>query len=235
MNGRNTLIGGALALAFSFPNTAYASCAAFLEENGTVEGVVPRLDDNGKIRSFGIFGEASFLVPKRSLISKARRKASLRAKRAFVEWTKESLNSESVVTDLMEQVEKTDASGNTEGVAEEVSAAVDTIRTQASAVISGLIKLDECVDREEKMVIVMMGWKPSLSKAAADVTTTINKEVQRGDEAVTERKRAEREGASSGSSSSGSADGRSERNLGSKVKIRPVKGYRARSKLKDKF
>ena len=80
-----------------------------------------------------------------------------------------------------------------------------------------------------------------MSKAAADATTTINKEVQRGDEAVAEQKRAEREAASSGSSSSGSAassgsaEGRSESNLGSKVRIKPVKGYRARSKLKDRF
>jgi len=81
---------------------------------------------------------------------------------------------------MLNQVEKTDAAGNTEGMAEELSTQVDSMRANTSAVLSGIVKLDECVDKKEKVVMVQVGWKPSLSKAAADAVTTINKEVQRG-------------------------------------------------------
>ena len=120
---------------------------------------------------------------------------------------------------MLEQVEKTDQDGNTEGMAEEISSEIDVIRTNTSAVLSGLIKLDECVDRKEKVVMVAVGWKPSLSEAAAGTKQKITKEVKRGD-------------SGSKSTSSGNA---SEGNGRSTTKITPTKGYRKKSKLKDDF
>ena len=198
---------------------SYASCVEYMKEAGAVEGVVPKFGKNGKIRAFVIYSEATFLAPKRSLIGKARRKAELRAKRAFSEFMKQNLNSETIVQDMLEQVEKTDQDGNTEGMAEEISSEIDIIRTNTSAVLSGLIKLDECVDRKEKVVMVAVGWKPSLSEAAAGTKQKITKEVKRGD-------------SGSKSTSSGNA---SEGNGRSTTKITPTKGYRKKSKLKDDF
>ena len=111
----------ALCIVYSINGTALASCDEYLKEAEAVEGVVPRFNDDGTIRAFVIFGEGTFLAAKRSLISKARRKAELRAKRAFSEWMKESLQSESVVADMMEQEENTDDKGNTSGKVKEVT------------------------------------------------------------------------------------------------------------------
>ena len=219
MIGKFSLICGTITLGLMLPMSTYASCVEFTKEAEAVEGVVPKFGKNRKIRAFVIYSEATFLAPKRSLIGKARRKAELRAKRAFSEFMKQKLNSETIVQDMLEQVERTDQDGNTEGKAEEISSEIDVIRTNTSAVLSGLIKLDECVDRKEKVVMVAVGWKPSLSEAAADTKQKITKEVKRGD-------------SGSKSTSRGNA---SEGNGRSTTKINPTKGYRKKSKLKDDF
>ena len=105
----------ALCIVYSTNGTALASCDEYLKEAEAVEGVVPRFNDDNTIRALVIFGEGTFLTAKRSLISKARRKAELRAKRAFSEWMKESLQSESVVADMMEQEENTERKNDDNG------------------------------------------------------------------------------------------------------------------------
>jgi hypothetical protein len=175
----------ALCIVYSINGTALASCDEYLKEAEAVEGVVPRFNGDGTIRAFVIFGEGTFLTAKKSLISKARRKAELRAKRAFSEWMKESLESESVVAEMMEQEENTDEKGNTSGKVKELEAQIDVMRSNTKAVLSGIIKLDECVDTSQKFVLVTLGWKPSLSKAAGKAKRSIDKAVKRGETTAT--------------------------------------------------
>jgi len=127
-----------------------------------------------------MYGEGTFLAPKRSLIAEARRKAELRAKRAFSEWMQQDLKSESAYADMMETVERTNQDGMTEGTATEISQSIDMMRTNTSAVLSGIVKLDECLDTEQKFILVEMGWKPSLSEAAGSAKAKITGEVKRG-------------------------------------------------------
>ena len=56
-------------------SASFASCVEFEKEADAIEGAVPRFDDNGKLISISVYGDATFVVAKRSLISKARRKA----------------------------------------------------------------------------------------------------------------------------------------------------------------
>ena len=159
-------------IVFSINTAVFASCDEYLREAEAVEGVVPRFNEDGTVRAFVIFGEGTFLTSKRSLISKARRKAELRAKRSFAEWMKQDLQSESVVTEMMEQEESTDEQGNTSGKVKELEAQIDIMRSSTNAVLSGIVKLDECVDKTEKFVLVTLGWKPNLSRAAARAKTS---------------------------------------------------------------
>jgi len=171
--------------------TAYAgSCDDYIKEAEAIEGAVPKFDKSGKLRAIFVYGEGSFLTAKRSLVSKARRKAELKAKRAFSEWMKESFKSETLATDMMEQEEVTDQDGNTQGKVSELETQINIMRT--SAVLSGLVKLDECVDPDEKVVLVQLGWKPSMSAAAADAKQTITSETKRGDRKARARKRKAR-------------------------------------------
>ena len=219
MIGKIFLVCGTIALGLMLPMTTYASCVEFMKEAGAAEGVVPRFGKDKKIRALVIYSDAAFLVPKRSLIGKARRKATLKAKREFAEFMKTNLNSESISEEMSEQVEKTDQDGKREAMVEEIDRSLEIIRTNTSAVLSGLIKLDECVDKKEKVVMVAIGWKPSLTEFAADTKQKITKEVKRGD-------------SGSKSTSSGNA---SEGNSRPTSKITPSSGYRVKSKLKDDF
>jgi hypothetical protein len=164
-----SIIAVAFCIVYSANGAALASCDEYLKDAEAVEGVVPRFNDDGTIRAFVIFGEGTFLTPKRSLISKARRKAELRAKRAWSEWMNENLQSETIVSEWMEQEEITDEQGNTSGKVIELETQIDAMRSNTKAVLSGIVKLDECVDTSQKFVLVTLGWKPSLSKAAGNV------------------------------------------------------------------
>ena len=211
-NLRRTLICLILLIVSSVSGVkiAAASCEGFVEDLGQTFGVSIRKDKNGKVDAFFMVGESSFLVPKASLVRKAKKKAFMRGKADFSRFMKENFNATDLTSDLTNQIENTDQDGNTSGNVEEISSMVETMANNTEAVLSGIIVLGECVDTEQKLVMVKAGWKPALSAAAADAKQTIKKEVSRGDAPV-----------SNGSGSSGKAT--------------PAKGYSIKSKNAKDF
>ncbi|PNU18535.1 hypothetical protein C2E25_17150 [Geothermobacter hydrogeniphilus] len=181
-----------------------------MEEGALIEGVLPKFDENGRLKSISMYAQESFLAPKTSLIGAARKKAELKAKRDFVSFIKEKVKGKTLTEYLLEQREKTTESGETSGSAEEITRVSDYIGQETESVLSGIVKLDECVDIDMKMVLVRMGWKPQISQAAADARQTIDREIKRGE--------------SGGSSSS----------VGTR-EIKPASGYRKKSPLADDF
>lgn len=157
----------ALLVAMTVPVTAFGSCAEFEADAQAFDAVVPKFDDNGALIAMLMYGEATFIVPKRSLINDARQKAQMRAKRRFTEFLKSDFSAETLSQDMINTVERTDGAGNNEALAEELSSTLNTMRESSEAVLSGIVKLDECVDSEQKYVMVAMGWKPEYSKAAS--------------------------------------------------------------------
>ncbi|MDE0784446.1 MAG: hypothetical protein OSB34_14855 [Planktomarina sp.] len=206
----------ALALTFclvgGLASSAYADCNQFEAESEAVSGAVPRFNEDGSVRAIVVYGEGTFLVPKRSLIKKARQVAELSAKRAFASWMKESVSGGTAVSEMMEQVEQTNQDGETLGLVTELTTIVDNMSSNTEATIRGLVKLDECVDKQEKYVLVEMGWKPSLAQAAGDAGAQINQ---------------------SGQSSQSEENSPSE--VLKKSKITESQGYRKKSSLKDDF
>jgi len=206
-------------LFFSASSTAvFASCEDFLNEFETTSlGVSYKKDpETGSIRAFLMSGEASFLAPKSSLVRKAKKKAFMMAKAEFTRFMKEDFAAADLTSDLTNQIENTDSDGNTSGQVEEISSMVETMASSTESVLSGIVVLGECVDKEQKLVMVVAGWKPELSAAAADAKQTIKKEVARGDAPVS---------ASQGSGSGSGAKSTS--------KVTGVKSYSKKSKIAD--
>ena len=164
-----------------------------------------------------MMGEANFLSPKSSLVRKAKKKALMNAKAEFVRFMKEDFSAADLTADLTNSIEQTDQDGNTTGSAEEISAMAESMASNAQSVISGIVVLGECVDKEDKIAIVLAGWKPELSAAAADAKQTIKKEVARGDAPVS--------GSGSGSGSGAKTTS----------KVTGVKSYSKKSKIADDF
>jgi hypothetical protein len=203
------------------PRFAYASCVEFLDQIETVStGISYKTDPNtGKIRAILMVGESGFLAPKSSLVRKAKKKAFMRAKAGFVLFMKEKFVASDLLSDLTNESSTTDQESNTSSTIEEISALVETMDSSGASVLSGIVVLGECVDIEQKKVMVQAGWKAELSAAAADAKQTIKKEVARSDKSVTTT------GGVSGSSSSNS----------STSKAAGVTGYSKRSKIADDF
>ena len=188
---------------------SYAECDQMEAESAAGVGIHVRLSEQGNVEAIFAMGEGSFLAPKRSLIKKARTAATLDAKRQFAEWLKETVAGGTVATSLLEQVENTDQDGITSGTAQEITQIGESMASATANVLNGLVKLDECVDTEEKYILVELGWKPELSAAARQAS-----------------------GELSGASVSSPGVVADEP---SKSKIIPSEGYRKKSKLKDEF
>ncbi len=199
---------------------AFANCDAFMEEFETTSlGISYKKDpETGAIRAFLMSGEANFVAPKSSLVRKAKKKAFMRAKAEFTRFMKEEFVAADLVSDLTNSIETTDQDGNTSGTVEEMSSMVETMGSATESVLSGIVVLGECVDKTEKIAIVLAGWKPELSAAAADAKQTIKKEVARGDAPV----------SSSGNNSSGGGNK-------STSKINEVKSYSKKSSIAKDF
>ena len=221
MTKKSEILATAL-VAFSVSTSgAYADCDALMNDMETTSsGVSYRKDpETGKIRAFLMAGEAGFIAPKSSLVRKAKKKAFMRAKAEFARFMKEDFNAADLTSDLTNEIEQTDGEGNTSGAVEEISSMVETMASNTSAVLSGIVNLGECVDKSQKLVVVVAGWKPELSAAAADAKQTIKKEVARGDAPV------------SSSGNSGGSSGGSKKTS----KITEVKSYSKKSKIANDF
>ena len=151
-----------------FGSVAYATCDDYLREAQSVSGAVPRFSESGQVEAVFAYGEGTFFSNKASLISTARKKAELDAKRNFSSWLEESVAAETAAQSMLEQVEVTDERGQTAGVAFELTRVIDTMRSNTSATLKGMTKLDECVDTDKGTVLVTFGWKPALTKVTND-------------------------------------------------------------------
>ena len=156
-----------LIICLLFPSIVIANgCDEYEAEALAISGVVPRFNEDGSVRSILMHGEATFLTNKRSLINAARTKAELSAKQALSSFLNESVSAAQKATSLLEQAEITDQDGNTEGKALELAAVVEGMQSNTSAVMKGIVKLDECVDVDENYVLVTLGWKPETKRTA---------------------------------------------------------------------
>lgn len=221
MTKKSKILATAL-VAFSVSTSgAFADCDAFMDEfETTTIGISYKKDpETGAIRAFVMPGEASFIAPKSSLVRKAKKKALMRAKAEFARFMKEEFVAADLVSDLTNEIETTDQDGNGSATVEEISSMVETMGSATESVLSGIVALGECVDKSQKLVIVVAGWKPELSAAAADAKQTIKKEVARGDAPV------------SSSGNSGASSGGSKKTS----KVTEVKSYSKKSKIADDF
>lgn len=160
-------------------STLAGQCEDYIKEANAASGVVPNIVD-GKLKSLSIYATKSFMAPKGSLIDKARRQAEMSAKRDFSSWIKEKVSAKTLNEELMEAVEKTNSDGSSQGTAEEITRYSDQISNSTSSVLSGIIKLDECVDTAGKTVYVRIGWKAELSAMAADTRASMDNSIKRG-------------------------------------------------------
>ena len=151
----------------SMASSADDGCAVYEAEAEAFSGVVPKFNEDGTLRALLMYGEGTFLTPKRSLIADARRKAEMRARQAYAEFLKSDFDSQTLAQDLVTTAQATNQDGETVGSATELSSTLTQMRNNASATMTGVVKLDECVNTQEKYVLVTLGWKPAMSRAAA--------------------------------------------------------------------
>lgn len=149
----------------SLPAVAATECEDFLAEAEAVSGVAPRFNIDGSFRSLMSYATSDFLAPKVSLINAARTLAEMQAKQGIAAWMEERFSSDSSAKVEQIQTETTNADGSTVGVVQELTALAEAYRANSDAVLKGVVKLDECIAIDARVIYVALGWKPDAPKA----------------------------------------------------------------------
>lgn len=204
MIGKKILVAAAL---LGLAASGYASCKSFAREAEAYEGVVPRFEESGSLKSLSMYGEGTFLVAKRSLIADARRKAELSARRAYSEFLNSNFSASTLAASLIETSQNTDQDGNMTGSVTELESTLTVMQNDTTAVMTGVVKLDECVDSQGKYLMVRLGWKPGFSRAAGEAAGVM----------------------------AGSANEVRSASSAKRAQIEPADGYRKKSSLADEF
>lgn len=160
-----------VAVAIASPAFAQSPCGPMTEEAHAVSGAVPKFED-GQLVSVSMYAEGNFISPKRSLIANARIQAEMQAKSFLSNFFEEQIQRGTLHESLVENAELTSGDGATEAQALELRRTADYIASNSSAVLHGVVKLDECVDTEENFILVRMGWKPSFATQAEKTQQT---------------------------------------------------------------
>lgn len=152
--------GVILAAIVSFHLNAQSACDDMMREADAVSGAIPKFE-NGQLVSVSIYADAAFINAKPSLIGNARTQAEMQAKSFLSAFFEEQIHTGTLYQALVKNTELTSGEGITESQALEIRQTVNYITSSSSAVLRGIVKLDECVDTEQKFILVRMGWKPS--------------------------------------------------------------------------
>lgn len=148
----------------SLPAVAATECEDYLAEAEAVSGVAPRFNLDGSFRSLMSYATSDFLAPKQSLINAARTIAEMQAKQSIAAWMEERFTADSSAKTEQTQTETTNADGSTVGVVQELTALAETYRANSDAVLKGVVKLDECIAIDSRVIYVALGWKPDAPK-----------------------------------------------------------------------
>ena len=97
-------------------------------------------------------------------MQKARKKALLKAKADFASFLQSDFSSSQSVMSALEQQTVTDQSGRTIGSVTELQSDLEEIRESTRGVLSGHVVLAECVDVDQKLTMVLVGWKPETAR-----------------------------------------------------------------------
>ena len=195
----------------TLPYQVHASCVEMVAEVDAYEGVSPKLAEDGTLLSMVMYGEGTFLFADRSAISDARREAEMTARRAYSEFLNSNFSSDTQISKISQEYSKQNSEGMVDASREQLKTAINIMANNTASVQSGLVKLDECVDTEEKYLLVQLGWKPEFSRAAANAATEM---------------------------AEGAAASKDQQTSASSTKVtptKPVSGYRKKSSLKDDF
>jgi hypothetical protein len=93
------------------------------------------------------------------------------------------------------------------GSVTELESTLTVMQNDTASVMTGVVKLDECVDTEGKYLLVRMGWKPAFSRAAGEAAGVM----------------------------ADSADSTKSASSAKRTQIEPADGYRKKSSLADDF
>ena len=148
-------------------------CTEYLLEAEARTGVVPRFNNSGNIDAIFLHGEGIFTTHTPSQISVARQNAELSAKQGFSSWLETNLSYETRSESSINQSTETNNAGVSTSTSSEVQNFFQFAKENTSAILRGLIKLDECMDTNLGIVLVTFGWKPDSSdeqtKSTADM------------------------------------------------------------------
>jgi len=125
----------------------------------SVTGVQIKLLDNGNVKEMYSIGEADLAeIDNEAAIQAAFKIAAIRAKAAIVQFIKQRINSNDVVTSLIKSHAYTDNNGHRQVSTEAIEMQRSTITISADEILKELVTLSQKINYAEHKVIVSLGF-----------------------------------------------------------------------------
>ncbi|WP_439256657.1 hypothetical protein [Lonepinella sp. BR2271] len=145
----------------------------------SVTGVTYELNEDGSFARLRSIGEAELEIGDAKDIRTAKIKAQMRGKAKIAQFLKEGISSE----ESMDNIEKmlTEANGQTKTVNREtVEDFVEKIKVNAEATLKGVVTLKTDVNKDNKTVLVEVGYSPRTQKVADEINNNLNTDLTGG-------------------------------------------------------
>ncbi len=183
--------------------------AGSMGKSGT--GVV--LDQNGEMEKIFASGVANYDFNEGEEINEALSEANMVAKANLAKFLKEGIKSDESIDKITSKKKDLTKNGNNIDISvvkKSVKTQTTSIKNQANALLTGVIKVCESNDASMKEIQVVLAVSPKTMAAASKVANMFNKEIgsrKSAEEYATERQNSNSGSVTTGTSSSGSQSG----------------------------
>lgn len=137
-------------------------------------GVEVKFDENGELKSILATGEADFKFGDSKDIKQATQKATMRAKANIAKFLNEEVKSSEILEEITTTISSDSSSGESEALRDSTEKFVESVSTEANAILNGVVTLKSEVNKEAKIVSVTVGVKEQTINAAAKLSNQMS-------------------------------------------------------------
>lgn len=150
-----------------------------LSHQDSVTGVIYEVDEYGQFARIRSTGRAELNIGDQTDIRLALQKAQMRAKASMTKFLTESVTSNEVIENVVNQTNHADNNGS-KATRESVETYMEKIQISASTILKGVITTKTDVNKQDKYVEVEVGYSPKTQNVADTINNNLKTDLSSG-------------------------------------------------------
>lgn len=159
----------------------------------SVTGVIYEVDEYGQFARIRSTGRAELNIGDQTDIRLALQKAQMRAKASMTKFLTESVTSNEVIENVVNQTNHAD-NNSSKATRESVETYMEKIQISASTILKGVITTKTDVNKQDKYVEVEVGYSPKTQNVADTINNNLKTDLSSGNNNATPAMQSSSEG-----------------------------------------